>query len=182
MKKDNNGNIHVTSKIIDSVMTAASEAEYVAIYMNGKIAIPFRTALMELGHTQPSTPIQTDNQTAMGIANESINSKFSKPIAMRYNWVQDQVRDKTFNILWKPGQMNLADYPSKHHPAHHHVKVQGTYIHQANTLLRGCVNLQTDPSTTNAYKNILHTVQQCTAVQSAKYSLNNNVLANSTKR
>ena len=52
MKQDNNGNIHFTSNIIDSVMTAASEAEYVAIYMNGKIAIPLRTALIELGHTK----------------------------------------------------------------------------------------------------------------------------------
>ena len=122
-------------------MTAASEAEYVVIDMNGKIDIPLCTALMELGHTQPSAPIKIDNQTATGIANESIKPKFIKPIAMRYHWVQDQVRDKTFNIFWKPGQMNFAYYPSKHHPAHHHVKVRGTYAYQANALLRGCVNL-----------------------------------------
>ena len=129
-------------------MTAASEAEYVALYINGKIAIPLCTALMEMGHAQPSTPIQTDNQTAMGIANKSIKPKFSKPIAMRYHWVQDQVQDNTFNVFWKPGQLNYADYPSKHHPAQHHVNVRHTYVHQVHALLRGCVDLHSNTNNT----------------------------------
>ena len=70
-------------------MISASETEYIALYINGKIAIPLHTALMEIGHTKLSTPIQTDNQTAMGIANESIKPKFSKPITMRCHWDQD---------------------------------------------------------------------------------------------
>ena len=151
-------------------MTAASEAEYVELYINGKIAIPLRTALMEMGHVQPSTPIQTDNQTAMGIANESIKPKFSKPIAMRYHWVQDQVREKTFNIFWKPGQVKFANYPSKHHPSHHQIKVCNTYVHKANALLRGCVDEKQYQDTMNTYNRILHTIQQCIKIRTDKWN------------
>ena len=102
-------------------------------------------------------------QTVMSIANESIKRKLSKPIVMHYSWVQDKVRNNTFNVFWKPGQMNFADYPSKHHAALHHIKVRHTYVHQANVLLRGCINLRPDYSTENTNTNFLRTSQQCIA-------------------
>ena len=117
--------------------------------------------------------MKMDNQTTMGIANESIKPKSSKPVAMRYHWVQDQVREKNFNIFWKPGSQNYADHPSKHHPAHHHVKVRGMYIHQANSLLRGCVNMQSCQSSTNSNVDILRTIQQCIDIRERKYTPTN---------
>ena len=76
--------------------------------------------------------------------------------------------------------MNFAHYPSKHHPTHHHAKVHGTYVHKANILLRGCVNLRADLSTMNTHKDILNMIQQCISIQRAKYSLNDDVVGNST--
>ena len=54
------------------MVTSAAEAEYVSLYNNAKTGIPIRHTLIEIGHPQPPTPIQTDNTTAVGIADDSI--------------------------------------------------------------------------------------------------------------
>ena len=66
----NNRAIDIVSNIIHTIMASAAEAEYVTIYTNPKYAIPQRTALLEMDHQQPATPIWSDNQTATGIANQ----------------------------------------------------------------------------------------------------------------
>ena len=37
---------------------------------------------------------------------------------MRYFWVGDKVAQDLYSIGWYPGQKNLAEYQSKHHPVH----------------------------------------------------------------
>jgi hypothetical protein len=54
------------------VVSSAAEAKLAALFHNGKEANPICITLQELGHKQPPTPIQTDNSTATGIANDSI--------------------------------------------------------------------------------------------------------------
>eukprot|EP00978_Attheya_sp_CCMP212_P011080 scaffold27074_cov32-Attheya_sp.AAC.2 len=39
---------------------------------------------------------------------------------MRFYWVQNRVRQGHFNVYWRPGSTNLADYFTKHHPPSHH--------------------------------------------------------------
>jgi hypothetical protein len=56
-----NGPIHTISAIMANVMTSATESEFGALFHNARDAIPLRTALIEMGHPQPATPIQTDN-------------------------------------------------------------------------------------------------------------------------
>ena len=56
-------------------MSSAPEAEIAAAFLTAKDAIPIRKALHEMGHTQPPTPIQTDNSTAHGFLNETIKQK-----------------------------------------------------------------------------------------------------------
>jgi hypothetical protein len=68
----NNGAILNTSQIIKSVMSSAAEAELGALYINACEAVPCRTFLEELGHTQPPTPIQTNNSTALGVVTNNI--------------------------------------------------------------------------------------------------------------
>ena len=41
--------------------------------MNAKEILPLRITCEELGHIQPATPIRTDNNTAEGIMNGTIN-------------------------------------------------------------------------------------------------------------
>lgn len=115
------------------VATAASEAELGAAYINTKIGIATRRTLEEMGHPQVAangTPLEMDNSTAHGIIHESINQKRSKAIDMRYYWLRDQLRLKLFNYYWQKGQMNIADYYSKHFPAPYHMEQKKLHRHQ----------------------------------------------------
>ena len=63
-------------------MGSDAEAEIRAAYINSQEVVPIRTLLLEIGHPQPSTPIQVDNSTDDGFANETIQQKRSKAIHM----------------------------------------------------------------------------------------------------
>jgi hypothetical protein len=52
----NNGAILNLASIIKHAMSLASEAELAALYYGYKIAVPIRTTLDEMGHTQPLMP------------------------------------------------------------------------------------------------------------------------------
>jgi hypothetical protein len=62
---------------------------------------------------------------------------------MRYHWMTDRVRQKQFDIYWRPGRENLGDYHTKYHSAQHHKDMRHLILHQENSLqfLRGCVKL-----------------------------------------
>ena len=129
-----NGPILVTSKILRAVVSSAFEIEVAAIYNNAKDACPLRQTLIELGHPQPPTPIQTDNATANGFANDNIKQRHSRAIDMRFYWVKDRARQKQFVIHWKPGSQNHADYWSKHHPASVHREKRSLYLHEPTNI------------------------------------------------
>ena len=82
-----NGAIHTVAKIIKAVMSSAAEAELGGLFINAKTAMPIRTTLEELGHKQPPTPIQTDNSTACGVANNEIQPKAIAP----KQWICDSI-------------------------------------------------------------------------------------------
>ena len=48
-----NGSILVLAKVIKFVMSSAAEAEISALFMNAKLAIPLRQALINMGFPQP---------------------------------------------------------------------------------------------------------------------------------
>ena len=62
-----NGPTHVSTKIMRNVLSSAAEAEVGATFNNAQEACPFRQTLIDLGHPQPATPIQTNNQCTEGI-------------------------------------------------------------------------------------------------------------------
>jgi hypothetical protein len=103
-------------------MQSAAEAECGGLYMNAKEVVPMRITLEELYHPQPATPIRTDNSTADGIMNKTVKQKQSKPMDMRFYWLQDRVEQGQFRIFGATGKINLADYQSK---------VQPTSVHKA---------------------------------------------------
>ena len=126
-----NGPIYVHSSIMRNVMSSsAAEAEIGAAYHNAQEACPMRQTLIELGHPQPPTPLQTDNECAMGILRDTVKQKRSKAIDMRFYWLQDRVHQKQFNIYWKPGESHLGDYASKHHSPAHHKHWHPVYLHE----------------------------------------------------
>ena len=124
----NNGAVLALSKIIKHVMTSASEAEIAALFLNCKAAIPLRMALEEMGHPQPQTPAVTDNSSAEGLINKSMTPKRAKAHDVRFNWLKCREAQKQFDLVWRPGKINKADYHTKDHPPSHHKEKRGDYV------------------------------------------------------
>jgi len=131
----NNGAVANVATIIKSVMSSAAEAEIGALFINSRQAIPARNLLNEMGHKQPSTPIMTDNTTALGFVSKNLQPKQTKSTDMRYWWMRDRSDQNQFHYYWGSGKKILADYFTKHFCAAHHREFRP--------------NLLTDPSTVN---------------------------------
>jgi hypothetical protein len=70
--------------ILCHVASAASEAEFGALFVNCKEGTIMRKTLDSMGYPQPTTTIVTDNSTANGIANDTIKKQqHSRAIDMR---------------------------------------------------------------------------------------------------
>jgi hypothetical protein len=117
---DINGAICAHSSIIPGVPASATEAEYCALFLNGRHAVYLRTVLHALGYPQPPTHILCDNNCAVGIAHDTVKQKRSKSIDMRWHWIRSMVREGTLNVTWRKGEHNLADYFTKVLPTSQH--------------------------------------------------------------
>ena len=60
---DNNGGVLTNDTILRNIMSSESEAEYGELFINSRLELPLRMVLENLGHSQPTTPIFTDNIT-----------------------------------------------------------------------------------------------------------------------
>jgi hypothetical protein len=129
------------------VFASVAESEVGACFHNAQSGAPLQVTLTELGHIQPPTPLRTDNSTAFGILNETIKQKRSKAMDMRYHWLTDRVRQKQFDVYWRPGRENIGDYHATYHSAQYHKNMRGLILHESNSLhaLRGCVKLRPLP-------------------------------------
>jgi len=115
--------------ILKHVASTASEAEYGALFVNGKEGAIIRQTLSDMGYPQPATTITTDNSTANGIANDTIKQQRSRAIGMRYHWIRDRIVQGHYKVQWKPGKENQADYYTKHHSGAHHQRMRSQYLH-----------------------------------------------------
>ena len=70
-----NGSILYLTTIIKNIMASAAKAEITALFLNARLVIPLRIALIKMGHPQPATKIKTDNNTANGFVNGKIIQK-----------------------------------------------------------------------------------------------------------
>jgi hypothetical protein len=66
------GAIFIIITVLKHVMSSAAEAEIGGVFINAKEGAILRTALEELGHPRPPTPLETDNTTATGYSNGTI--------------------------------------------------------------------------------------------------------------
>jgi hypothetical protein len=80
-----NGSILNVAAVIKNVVASAAESEVGACFHNAQSGASLRVTLTELGHTQPPTPLRTDNSTAYGIVNETMKQMRSKAMDMRYH-------------------------------------------------------------------------------------------------
>ena len=120
-------------------MSAVSEAEIAAAYVNAKDAVGSRVTLMEMEYQQPQTPLEIDNTTAVGILTKQLLPRQSKAIDMRFYWLRDREKQGQFNLYWNQGANNLSDYFTKHHPASHHQKMRKLFM-SSNLIGSICVN------------------------------------------
>ena len=109
-------------------MSSAAEAELGALFINAKEAVVLKTTAQEMGHAQPPTPVQTDNTTASGIVNGTMKQRRIKAMDMRFHRIKDQIAQKQFEVYWRRGENNRADYMTKNHPVSHHRNIRPTYF------------------------------------------------------
>jgi hypothetical protein len=91
--------------------------------------------LEEIGHPQPPPPINCDNSTTVGKANNTAKCQCSHSMEMQFFWVADAGAQNKFDIKYFPGKENLADYQSKHHTGTHHAAVCLWYLHKPASVL-----------------------------------------------
>ena len=111
---ENNGAVLNLAQLIKAVMSSAAEAKLGVLYINAREAIPQRHVLEEMGHKQPSTPIQMDNSTALGVVNNNIQPRRTKAMDMHFHWLRCRELQQQFRFFWRPGHTNRADYWTKH--------------------------------------------------------------------
>jgi hypothetical protein len=87
-----NGSVNTLCSTMREIVSSAAEAELGAFFHSGKEACSTRTALEEMGHPQPPTPIGADNNAAAGTANNSIKQKRSKATDLRFCCMQQNSR------------------------------------------------------------------------------------------
>ena len=79
-----NAPFHVVAKILKMITSLSMETEVAATFYNAKEALPFRMTLAEMGHPQPPTPMEVDNETAIYFLKITMKQKRSKAIDMRF--------------------------------------------------------------------------------------------------
>eukprot|EP00957_Ditylum_brightwellii_P182292 13887661-Ditylum_brightwellii.AAC.1 len=60
-----------------------------------------------MGHPQPPTLVMTDNSTACGILNKTVEQKRTQTIDMRFYWVCNRCAQNHCIVYWRPGTENL---------------------------------------------------------------------------
>jgi hypothetical protein len=127
---DNNRAVLNIAQLIKSVMSSAAEAELGALYVNACKAIPQHQLLEEMGHPQPTTPMQTDNDsTALGVVTSNIQPRQTKAMDMRFQWLRCHEAQNQFCFSWWPRKTNLVNYWTKHHCTALHIKQRPKISH-----------------------------------------------------
>jgi hypothetical protein len=111
---------HSTRIPIPVVCSSAFEAEYAGLFSSARVATDERSILINVVHPQPPTTFFCDNECAIGIANRTVTSKMSKTVDMRFNWVQDRVKQKQFRRTHVRDLLNLGDFFTKSLPVARH--------------------------------------------------------------
>ena len=118
-------------------MSSAVEAELGAMYINACKAVEEQIILEEMGHKQPTTPVQVDNSTTLGIINKRVQPKRTKAMDMRFHWLRDRsINQQQFRFYRRLSPTNYADYWTKHHPAAHHRNMRPVILTPFSQLLK----------------------------------------------
>lgn len=120
-------------------MSSNDEDEITSLFVNTQSILPFRVTLEELGHIQPPTPIQTDNSTSHGFITNTTKQHSTKCMNMLFYWLQDKQNNNDIDIYWRPKNINIGDYFTKHHPTYHHILMRPIVLNSSHMSLVGRV-------------------------------------------
>ena len=81
--------------------------------MAARDAVDIRNILSDLGYHQPPTSLLCDNACALGLATNIVRQRRSKSIDMRFHWIGDRIQEHQFQVRWRKGALNLADFFTK---------------------------------------------------------------------
>jgi hypothetical protein len=126
----NNGLIGVYSRLISVVCTAASDAEYAALFQIAQLIYFYRVVAEACGYPQLApSPIYVDNDVARGIANRSVKVKRSKSIDKSFHYIRDRVELQDIIVLRVDTDDNISDFFTKALPPQRH-KLLSSRINQ----------------------------------------------------
>ena len=54
--------------------------------------------------------------------------KLAKSYDMRFNFLKGREAQNQFDLIWRKGTLNRADYHSKRHPNHYYIRKRGEYV------------------------------------------------------
>lgn len=114
-------------KVQKLVSLSTAEAEFVSLCEGVREALYLRNLLEEMGLQQPGpTIIYEDNQPCIHMARNPTTSGRTKHIAMRFNFVREQVEANIINVVYCPTQDMVADALTKvlPKPQHAHLRAQ----------------------------------------------------------
>ena len=109
-------------------MSSSANAKLSALYINYRAAIPARHTLIEMGHPQPPTPVETNNTTALGGVNNTIAPRRMKAMDVHFHWLYDHIQQLQYWHYWMHGPHDKGKYMTKHHAAIHHMATRTTYL------------------------------------------------------
>ena len=101
-------------------MSLAAKSELGSILITATELATMCQTLIEMGWTQPPTPIQTDNSMAEGVLNYTIIAQKNKSMDLRLQWLRFREAQQNFSFYWAPVSKKWANYSTKHHPPIYH--------------------------------------------------------------
>ena len=102
-------------------MSSAAESELAGLFIYAKEMVPLRQALNKMGRPQIKSPIQSDNSTAVGVANKTIIQRKTNFMDMHFHCLCCRDSQDQFRYFWAPGYLNFGDYRTKNHPHIYHL-------------------------------------------------------------
>ena len=115
----------------------------------------FWATLEDLGHPQPKTPIPATTQLPSILSTMPSNDNDHNQWKWDIVGLAKKKAQYVYSFKWYPGQENLADYHSKHHPGAHLTAVRPYYLQEKvlplvlpwatrSSTLKGCVGTLKD--------------------------------------
>jgi len=101
------------SKRQNVVATSTAEAEYIALYHGTQEAIWISRLLVELKLTAAPVCIKVDNQSAISIANNPINSTRMKHIDIKFHFIREAIIKQQILTAYCPTDVMTADILTK---------------------------------------------------------------------